>query len=260
MNTAVIFAGGTGSRMNNKTCPKQFIKINSKPIIAYTLEHFQKAELVDNIVIACIEPWIDHLREIVREYGFTKVKKIVPGGETGQASIYNGLVAAKEVSGSAKTPAVTEASSGDETDTFSGDIVLIHDGVRPLINSELINANIRLVAEKGSSVTVARVQETVVSVDEDEYAAKDVADRENSRLARAPQCFYLDDILAAHKQAIKEGKLNFIDSCTMMRYYGRKIYLIDGPAANIKITTPEDVYMMRAYLEAQENLQLYGLE
>ena len=94
----------------------------------------------------------------------------------------------------------------------------------------------------------------------DDSSIKYIPDRTYSRLARAPQSFWLDEILAVHNKALSEGRHDFIDSCTMMNYYGKKMYLVDGPIENIKVTTPQDFYIMRAILDAQENSQIYGLE
>lgn len=241
MNIAAIFAGGVGKRMRSKDLPKQFLKIHEKPIIVHTIELFNEHPEIDAIVIACVADWMDFLNSLIKKYNLDKVKKVVPGGESGQESIYNGLKAAEEI------------SSGEN------DIVLIHDGVRPLITAKTITDNIASVQIHGSAITSVKVKETVLLVDEDE-AIKEVPNRADSRLARAPQSFYLKDILSAHKAAIKENKLDFIDSCSMMQYYGKKLYLVDGPQENIKITTPDDFYSMRAILDARENAQIYGLE
>lgn len=241
MNIAVIFAGGTGTRMNSKDKPKQFLKMHDKPIIIHTLEKFQNNENIDAIVIACIKQWINHLSQLIEYYHISKVKRIVPGGETGQMSIYAGLNAAKDI------------AEGKNA------IVLIHDGVRPLINDDVINKNIASVIKNGSAITSVNVTETIMEVNDD-ASIKYIPDRTHSRLARAPQSFLLDEILDVHNKALLEGKKDFIDSCTMMSHYGKKMYLIDGPIENIKVTTPQDFYIMRAILDAQENSQIYGLE
>lgn len=241
MNVAVIFAGGVGSRMRSKERPKQFLNIYNKPIIVHTIEHFQNNKDIDLIVVSCVADWIDYLNELVFKYRLDKVKKVVPGGETGQLSIYYGLKATKEIVGDEKS------------------IVLIHDGVRPLINSKLITDSIEAVEKFGSSITSGIVKETIVEID-DNSDIKLVPDREHSRVAKAPQCFYLDDILGAHNKALSEGIENFIDACTMMKHYGYKLHMTEGPYENIKITTPDDFYTMRAILEAKENAQIYGLD
>lgn len=241
MNIAVIFAGGIGSRMHSKALPKQFLQMHGKPIIAHTIDVFEMSEEVDAIVIACVQQWIGYLEKIVNKYNFKKIKKIVPGGITGQLSIYNGLQAAKELTGDTKS------------------IVLIHDGVRPLITSITIHENIESVKKNGSAITCVKVKETVLLVDSNNRIIN-IPNRENSRLARAPQSFWLDDILYAHETSLNKGLTTFIDSCSMMQYYGKSLYLVEGPEVNIKVTTPEDFYIMRAMLDAQENAQIYGVE
>ena len=241
MNIAVIFAGGVGSRMHSKEKPKQFLEMYNKPIIVHTLEYFQKNQMIDAISVVCVENWIPYLEELVYKFRIEKVKKIVCGGKTGQLSIYNGLKAAKEIAGNEKA------------------IVLIHDGVRPLINDKLITDNILAVKKYGNSITSGIVKETIVEID-DRGQIIFVPDRAHSRVAKAPQCFYLDEILSAHHQALEEGITDFIDSCTMMQHYGYKLHMTDGPYENIKITTPDDFYTMRAILEAKENAQIYGLD
>lgn len=242
MNIAVIFAGGVGSRMHSKERPKQFLEMYNKPIIIHTLEYFENHPLIDVIVVVCIESWISYLDDLLYKFRIEKVKKVVPGGETGQLSIYNGLKAAKEISLNEKS------------------IVLIHDGVRPLINEQLITDNIESVKKFGSAITTAKVKETILVVTEEDSSIDYIPSRKNSRVAKAPQSFWLDDILTAHEKSLAEGDNNCIDSCTMMQKYGFKMHLIDGPSQNIKITTPEDFYTMRAILEAKENEQIYGIE
>ncbi|GET12171.1 IspD/TarI family cytidylyltransferase [Ligilactobacillus agilis] len=240
MNIAAIFAGGVGTRMHTKELPKQFLKIHDKPIIIRTLELFEENPEIDMIVIACVENWIGYLNKLISKYNLRKVQRIVKGGKSGQESIYNILKAAEEL--------------GDR----DKDIVLIHDGVRPLITQKTIFDNITSVKKNGSAITSVKVKETVLIVDNDE-SITEVPDRATSRLARAPQSFYLDDILSAHEKAISENKFDFIDSCSMLQYYGKKLYLVDGPQENIKITTPDDFYTMRALLDAKENAQIYGI-
>lgn len=241
MNIGVIFAGGVGSRMHSKERPKQFLEIYNKPIIVHTIEHFEKNELIDAVVVVCVENWIDYFNQLVYKYRLNKVKRVVPGGSSGQLSIYNGLCAAKDIAGDDST------------------IVLIHDGVRPLISSELLTHNIEAVKKYGSSITSGIVKETIVEID-DNRKIKVVPDRAHSRVAKAPQCFWLKDILGAHEKALSEGRTDFIDSCSMMNHYGFELYMTDGPYENIKITTPDDFYTMRAILQAKEDAQIYGLE
>lgn len=238
MNIAVIFAGGAGKRMNTKSRPKQFLELNGKPVIIYTLELFDNHPDIDAIVIACIEDWIPFLKKMINKFEIGKVKKIVSGGSTGQESIYKGLCAAEEL------------SSENET------IVLIHDGVRPLITEDTITDNIKKVKECGSCITCIYATETFVVKNDDNTLM--IPERKDSLIARAPQSFLLKDIINAHRKALKEGRNDFIDSCTMMSYYGYKLGLIEGPMENIKITTPTDYFIFRAMNEVHENQQIFG--
>lgn len=241
MNIAVLFAGGVGSRMHSRDLPKQFLEIHGKPIIVHTAEVFQRHPDVDAIVVASHPDWIEHCAELLSSFGIDKAKRVVAGGETGQLSIYAGLCAAKEV-------------AGDERS-----IVLIHDGVRPLITEKTISDNIASVMRYGSAITSVRVKETVLEVDEEEVI-RSVPPRAMSRLARAPQSFWLDEILSAHRRALAEGRTDFIDSASMMMEYGHELRLVEGPEENIKITTPDDFFSMRAILDARENRQIYGID
>lgn len=240
MNIALIFAGGVGSRMHTKSRPKQFLELNGKPVIIYTLELFDNHHNIDKIVVVCVEPWIPFLKKMLKKFEINKVVTIVPGGETGQDSIYNGLCAAKAL------------SKGMENKTT----VLIHDGVRPLITEETITANIEKVKECGSCITCIPATETFVVKQSD--GSLEIPERSASLIARAPQSFILKDILSAHRKAIAEERHDFIDSCTMMSHYGYKLGLIEGPMENIKITTPTDYFIFRAMVEVHENQQIFG--
>lgn len=238
MNIAVIFAGGSGLRMHTKSRPKQFLDLNGKPIIIYTLELFDNHPQIDTIVVACIENWIPFLEKQLRKFEITKVIKVVPGGETGQQSIYNALCAA-------------ENAGTDDS------IVLIHDGVRPLITEQTITDNINKVKQSGSCITCIPATETLVVRQTD--GSLEIPSRADSLIARAPQSFFLKDIIAAHRRALAEGRNNFIDSCTMMSQYGYKLGTIIGPMENIKITTPTDFFVLRAMMKVHEDQQIFGL-
>ena len=244
MNIAVIFAGGSGLRMHTKSRPKQFLDLNGKPIIIYTLELFDNHPGIDAIVVACIESWIPFLEKQLRKFEINKVVKIVPGGESGQASIYNGLCAAE---------AYIKSKNVASEDTT----VLIHDGVRPLITEETITDNINKVAEVGSCITCIPATETLVVKQHD--GSLEIPSRADSLIARAPQSFLLSDILTAHRRAIDEKKNDFIDSCTMMSHYGYRLGTIIGPMENIKITTPTDFFVLHAMVKVHEDQQIFGL-
>ena len=175
-NIAVIFAGGSGKRMNTVSRPKQFLELNGKPVIIYTLELFDNHPLIDGIVCVCIEPWIPFLKKQLKKFEINKVEAIVPGGETGQDSIYNGLAAALK-------------GCGENCN------VLIHDGVRPLITEQTITDCVHTVTEKGNCITCVPATETFVVRQMD--GTLSIPTRANSLIARAPQCFRLMDIIKA---------------------------------------------------------------
>ena len=238
MNFAVIFAGDAGRRMHTKSRPKQFLEYQGKPIIIYTLELFDNHPMIDGIVVACVEDWIPFLEKMIKKFEISKVKRIVSGGDTGQNSIYKGLCATEELSLSEE------------------DIVLIHDGVRPLITEQTITDNIEMVRKEGSCITCIPATETFIVTQPD--GGLEIPTRANSLIARAPQSFYLKDILAAHEQARSEGRHDFIDSCSMMHHYGHKLGKVIGPMENIKSTTPTDYFVFKAMVEVHENQQIFG--
>ena len=240
MNTALIFAGGTGRRMGSAGRPKQFLELHGKPIIIHTLEHFDRHPRIDAIAVVCIDGWIEYLKDQLERFRIKKVRWIVPGGETSQDSTRAGLNAI--------------ASGCDPKDT----VVLIHDGVRPLITEKLISDNIAAVEQYGNAITAAPAIETIITVDENE-AVERLIDRKTCRLARAPQSFWLADIMEMHRRSIEDGYDGMIDSASLMIHYGVKLHLVEGPAENIKITTPSDFYIFKAIREARENMQILGL-
>ena len=238
MTTALIFAGGTGQRMNTRAKPKQFLELHGKPIIIYTLEHFELHPEVDNIVVVCVEDWINELSHQIKKYGFEKISQIVQGGSGGHESIYNGLHA-------------LEGTCSAE------DIVLIHDGVRPLINAELISDNIAKANEYGAAITVEAATESIVRIENDEKISE-VPPRAYMYSAKAPQTFKYGLIWDLYKEAHKKG-VPTIDSSHLCSIYGVEMHLVKSPPNNIKITTPADYYIFRALYEAIENQQILGL-
>lgn len=241
MNCALIFAGGTGQRMNSKSVPKQFLKVHGKPIIIHTLEIFDRHQEIDGIVVVCLDGWISYLKEQLDAFSITKVKGIVKGGNTGQDSIFNGL-------------AEVDKLYDDNT------IVLIHDGVRPLIDNETITLNIDSVKKNGNAITVSPALETIaVGLDGKKDTIGTILERRQCMLAKAPQSFYLKDIYDAHVEARNRDIHNYIDSAYLMQDAGHKLFAVNGPAYNIKITTPADYYVFHAILDAHENEQIYGI-
>jgi 2-C-methyl-D-erythritol 4-phosphate cytidylyltransferase len=235
--SAVIFAGGTGRRMSTRATPKQFLELHGKPVIIYTIEHFERHPDVDTIVVVCLESWIPELERLVRRYDLHKVTTIIPGGASGHASIHNGLVALRE-------------TAADD------DIVLIHDGVRPLIDERLLTENIAAAREHGAAVTGEQVAESIVRVN----AAEDIVDvppREEMYVAKAPQTFRYGLIFGLYTWAQNEGVAT-IDSAHLCHLRGIQPRVVASTPQNIKITNPSDYYVFRALYEARENQQILG--
>lgn len=239
MNIAVIFAGGVGKRMNSASMPKQFLELHGKPIIIYTLEVFQNCAEVDAICISCVSTHIDYLKRLCAKYDMNKVKWIVAGGSTGQESIFHGLSAVVK-------------------DCPADSVVMIHDGVRPLISDELIRANIASVRKHGSAISCACATETPAEVDADKKIVV-ISERSSAVIAKAPQSFLLKDIFEAHIKARESGRNDFIDSASLMRHYGSTLFMVECPWDNIKITTPNDFYIFKAIVEVKENAQIFGI-
>ena len=240
MNIAIIFAGGSGIRMG-AGIPKQFLEINGKPVIIHTLQLFQYHKDIDKIYVAINGDYEDYMKELVDEYRLTKVVAVFPGGETAQDSIYTALKKAEE-------------------ENPEDSIVLLHDGVRPFISREVITNNINGGKEKGNAITCTSCFETIL-ISDDGKVVKDVPYRKNTFAAQAPQSFYLKDIIAAHDvvRARPEKYENMVDACTIIRSQGIEANMVEGNRGNIKVTTPEDVYMFRALLQYKENEQAFGL-
>lgn len=240
MNIAMIFAGGSGVRMG-AGMPKQFLEINNKPILIHTVQMFQYHHLIDKIYISTLKAYIPYVESLVEEYRLSKVAAVIEGGETAQDSIYNCL---------------KKGISENPTDS----VVLLHDGVRPFITYEVISKNIESVKQNGSAITCTSCYETII-LSENGKNVNSVPLRKETYAAQAPQSFYLSDIIEAHDQIRKqpEGYKDMVDSCTIYTTLGRPVNLIEGNRGNIKVTTPEDVYMFRALLQYKENEQAFGL-
>lgn len=238
-NIAAIFAGGSGVRMGSGM-PKQFLTINGQPIIIYTLELFDDHPDIDEIYIACKEDYIGKLKKYIDRYQIQKVTKIVPGGKTGLDSIYNILTAIRE---------------DNDPDT----VVLIHDGVRPFINSDIISRNIRSVIKNGSAVTCTPMYETPIRSEHDDMI-EEVIPRSVMYTAQAPQSFRLGDIIEAYDEVRKSGEQDsLVDSCSIYKKTGHDVAIVKGNRGNIKVTTPEDLYLFRGLLEYKETQQTLGL-
>ena len=241
MNYAVIFAGGVGKRLNNGVMPKQFLEINGTPIIIHTIKHFESHKMIDCIVVACLKESIVCFKKQLENYGIKKVKFVVEGGSTALQSQYNAL----------KTIENNYSLTND-------DIVLIHDGVRPLINEKTITDCIENVKKYRSAITVSPAIETIFTSNGDN-SVENIISRNDCYLGRAPQGFFIKDIINLHQKAMDDGlrdKSNmFIDSASMMKYYGYELHVFEGPAENIKVTTPIDYYTCKALLENKKDLK-----
>lgn len=238
-NIAIIFAGGSGARMGSGL-PKQFLEVSGKPIIIHTLNLFEEHEMIDKIYVACKEEYIDRLKKLIKKFQITKVAGIVPGGATGQDSIYKALSLAYE-----------------END--GNDIVLIHDGVRPCIIPSVIDDNIKCVKENGSAITCTPLYETPVR-STDGLSIDDVPPRELFFTAQAPQSFYLKDVIAAHTEMRKNNPSynGVVDTCSLMKMLGKNVTIVQGNRGNIKVTTPEDLYIFRGMMQYREMEQIFG--
>ena len=246
MVTAMLFAGGIGARMQSSDLPKQFLEVGGKPIIVHTMEHFSRQPMVDGIVVACKEDWIDYLVELIERFSVKKIRAIVPGGATGFASIHNGVVAV--------------ASFSKEPD----DIILICDGVRPMLSEKLISDCIVETIRHKTAVPVTPSIDSLLYSTDGETCRKSY-DRNQMYVTQAPQGYTMERILWAHAEAEKRGITNPISSSELFIELGEPVHLFRGERFNIKVTTPEDMVTLRAqfYYEnykkfAKEELK-YGL-
>ncbi len=243
MNTALILAAGVGQRMRNGGLPKQFLKIMGKPIIVYTLEKFESCREVDEMVVVCHGSYIEHMKQLVADYRIRKAKKVIVGGDSRQSSVKKGLEAVWENNGRPQ------------------DIVIIHDGVRPLVDTAVINENIRVAKLYGCAVTVHPVTESVVITGGEEAVLGDFKKRADTYSMTAPQTFRLGEILEAYRknEITKEGGMPLLDAAMVYSQTGRKVHLVKEHSTNLKITTPEDFYFLRAVLDLEENKYIFGL-
>lgn len=226
-NIAIVFAGGSGVRMG-AAIPKQFLNLDGKPVLAHVLDLFQSHPSVDGIYMAVNADWMDRAEGFAQEYGVTKLRGVAPGGKTAQDSIYSALrfVAQREASDS---------------------IVLLHDGVRPYVTPEVIQANIDAARQFGNAITYTPCYETIV-LSSDGARIESIPRRSDSYTAQAPQTFRLCDILSAHERirARSEGYENMVDQATICFTLGIDVHLVPGNRGNVKITTPEDLVTLEA--------------
>lgn len=236
MNVALIIAGGSGQRMN-QDIPKQFLNVNDRPVIVYTLEAFQKHSDIDAIAVVCIDGWETILSAYAKQFGITKLKHIIPGGDCGQASIRNG---------------VYELEKHYEKE----DIVLIHDAIRPMVSQEIISDAIVKAQKHGSAIAAVPCAEAMLVVDNQEgdiITSKETYPRDNLKRTQTPQAFPIGKICDVHRKAVEAGILNSVASCTLMIEMGEKVCFSSGSEKNIKLTTTEDIDVFKALLQAKRS-------
>lgn len=231
-NIALLIAGGSGNRMG-QDIPKQFLTVNERPVIVYTLEAFQSHPEIDAIAVVCIEGWEQVLWAYAKQFNITKLKFIVPGGKNGQDSIRNG---------------VYELEKHFDSD----DLVLIHDAIRPMVSAEIISDNIRVARQHGNAITVIPCAEAMMQT-EDGSVSVGSYPRDRLKRTQTPQAFRISDICDLHRRALEAGITNSVASCTLMIEMGEQVYFSAGSEKNIKLTTVEDIDIFRALLVAKRS-------
>jgi 2-C-methyl-D-erythritol 4-phosphate cytidylyltransferase len=231
-NIALIIAGGSGVRMH-QDIPKQFLTVNEKPVIVYTLDAFQKHADIDSIAVVCLEGWEQVLRAYANQFNISKLKYIVKGGENGQSSIRNG---------------VYELAEHFDKD----DIVLIHDAIRPMVSQEIISDCIVKTKQYGCAIATIPCAEAMLSTEDGKMSSGSYP-RDNLKRTQTPQGFYLGDICNLHKKALEAGITNSIASCTLKIEMGEQVYFSAGSEKNIKLTTVDDIDIFKALLLAKRS-------
>lgn len=227
MNIALIIAGGAGERMG-QDIPKQFLTVNEKPVIIYTLEAFQKHPRIDEIDVVCIDGWEKTLSAYAKQFGIDKLNKIFPGGTNGQSSIRSGV-------------------TGLQEDHDGGDIVLIHDAIRPMVSEDIISDCLIKTEQYGCAITVIPCAEAMLTTENGE-SSQESFPRDNLKRTQTPQGFRLKQLIQIHKEALEKGITNSIASCTLMVELGYPVYFSMGSEKNIKLTTVEDLDIFKALL------------
>lgn len=233
-NIAILTAGGTGTR-THQDLPKQFLNVENKPIIIYTLEAFQQHPSIDEIYVSCLDGWNTILDAYAKQFSITKLKRIVTGGSTGQESIYNSLKAIKA-----------------DHEMTKDIVVMIHDGNRPMISQDVITDNLVKQKKMGSAVSVIPTTE-VVFVSRDGVESSEALNREELWRTQTPHSYRFDELWRIHNMAISDGITNMAASCSLMQKYGYTTYFSKGSEKNIKITTVEDIEIFKALLTAKND-------
>lgn len=230
MNIAMIIAGGSGQRMG-QDIPKQFLTVNDRPVIIYTLEAFERHPQIDAIAVVCIEGWEQVLWAYSKQFNISKLKYVIKGGRNGQESIRNGVFELEK--------------------HFShDDLVIIHDAIRPMVSADIITDNIRVAQQYGNAVTVIPCAEAML-VTEDAIGSEESYPRDSLKRTQTPQAFHIGEICELHRKAIEAGITNSVASCTLMVEMGRRVYFSSGSEKNIKLTTVEDLEIFKALLAAR---------
>ena len=224
----MIIAGGSGKRMGQEI-PKQFLTVDDKPVIIYTLENFERNEHIDEIIVVCIDGWHDVLRAFCKQFDIKKVKYIISGGETVQQSIFSGVKKAYDV-------------YGDEA------CLIIHDSIRPLIDETVLNDVIETCHKYGNAVTSMPYNEQIFVIDEGEKSTSKFIPRETIRRVSTPQAYILGKLYNCYTRAFKDniGIYGSSYTNTMMTELGETLYLAKGSDRNIKLTTKDDFYIFKA--------------
>ena len=234
MNIGLIIAGGSGNRMG-QDIPKQFMHVDGAPIIIWTLKAFEQHPDIDAIAVVCLNGWDTVLQSYANQFMIKKLRWIFPGGSTGMESIHNGIYGLKE------------AGCDDE------DLVLIHDAVRPLLSQEIISSNIATCKAYGYAITGIQCREAILE-SEDGFATNKSIPRDTLIRTQTPQTFRLGNIIAAHEEAKEKGITNSVASCTLIAELGphRTMHIVPGSEKNIKITTVEDLEMIKALMHTSK--------
>lgn len=236
MNVALLTAAGIGSRMH-QDIPKQFIHVDNKPIIIYTMEAFQRHPAIDAIVCVTIDSWSDVLRAYAMQFNISKLKWVISGGDTGQESIRKGIIILQK-----------EMQNEDC-------VVLVHDGNRPLVSSEVISDSLSTFSRYGNAVAAIPCTE-VVFESENGISSQTSTERERLFRTQTPHTYRLSDLLWAHKEAECRHINNTAASCMLMEKLGRTTYFSKGSEKNLKITTVDDLEIFRALLHTQQDTWL----
>ena len=231
-NIGLIIAGGSGNRMH-QDIPKQFLTVNERPVIVYTLEAFETHPEIEAIAVVCIDGWEQVLRAYAKQFNISKLRYIIPGGLNGQESIRNG---------------VFELEKHFNRD----DIVLIHDAIRPMVSAEIISDNIRVARLYGNAITVIPCAEAMMQT-VDGIVSTGSYSREHLKRTQTPQAFKIGDICDLHREALKAGIINSVASCTLMIEMGRQVFFSTGSEKNIKLTTVDDLDIFKALLAAKRS-------